>query len=120
MGYITQGRGIVIHRQSCTHIKKANKDRPERLIPVSWEAEATNAYAVDLRIVAMDRKSLLKDITTILANEHASITDLSTHKRNEQVELWVEVELSQVDDLNRVMTLIKQLPNIFTVERKTN
>lgn len=120
VGYITQGRGIVIHRQSCTHIKKANKDRPERLIPVSWEAEATNAYAVDLRIVAMDRKSLLKDITTILANEHASITDLSTHKRNEQVELWIEVELSQVDDLNRVMTLIKQLPNIFTVERKTN
>ncbi len=120
VGYITQGRGIVIHRQSCTHIKKAHKDRPERLIPVSWEAEATNAYAVDLRIVAMDRKSLLKDITTILANEHASITDLSTHKRNEQVELWIEVELSQVDDLNRVITLIKQLPNIFTVERKTN
>ena len=120
VGYITQGRGIVIHRKSCTHAKKAQQDRPERLIPVSWEAEATNAYAVDLRIIAMDRKSLLKDITTILANEHASITDLSTRKDNEQVELWLEVELTQVDDLNRVITLIKQLPNIFTVERRTN
>ena len=120
VGYITQGRGIVIHRETCTHVKKAHRDRPERLIPVSWEAEASNAYAVDLRIMAMDRKSLLKDITTVLANEQASITDLSTHKRNEQVELWVEVELSKVDDLNRVMTMIKQLPSIFSIERKTN
>ncbi|PXF63107.1 GTP diphosphokinase [Kangiella spongicola] len=120
VGYITKGRGIMIHRKSCTHIKKANVGRPERLIPVRWEGEANNSYAVDLRISAMDRKSLLKDITTILANEQASITDLSTHRNNEQVELWVEVELSQIDDLNRVMTLIRQLPNIFSVERKTN
>lgn len=120
VGFITKSRGIMIHRKSCTHIKKANVDRPERLIPVSWEGKATSSYAVDLRISAMDRKSLLKDITTILANEQASITDLSTHRKNEQVELWVEVELSQIDDLNRVMTLIRQLPNIFSVERKTN
>jgi GTP pyrophosphokinase len=120
VGYITKSRGIMIHRQSCTHVKKANVDRPERLIPVSWEGKATSSYAVDLRISAMDRKSLLKDITTILANEQASITDLSTHRKNEQVELWIEVELSQIDDLNRVMTLIRQLPNIFSVERKTN
>ncbi|GAA0198589.1 GTP diphosphokinase [Kangiella japonica] len=120
VGYITKSRGIMIHRKSCTHIKKANVGRPERLIPVSWEGKATSSYAVDLRISAMDRKSLLKDITTILANEQASITDLSTHRKNEQVELWIEVELSQIDDLNRVMTLIRQLPNIFSVERKTN
>ncbi|MBV35919.1 MAG: GTP diphosphokinase [Rickettsiales bacterium] len=120
VGYVTKSRGIMIHRQSCTHVKKANVDRPERLIPVSWEGKATSSYAVDLRISAMDRRSLLKDITTILANEQASITDLSTHRKNEQVELWIEVELSQIDDLNRVMTLIRQLPNIFSVERKTN
>jgi GTP pyrophosphokinase len=120
VGYITRGRGIVIHRNSCTHVKKALKDKPERLIPVSWEGEATNAYSVDLRITAMDRKSLLKDITTVLANEHASITDLSTRRDNEQIELWIEVELSQIEDLNRVMTLIKQLPNIFSVERKSH
>lgn len=120
VGYITRGRGIVIHRKSCTHIKKAEQDRPERLIPVNWEGEASNAYAVDLRIVALDRKSLLKDVTTVLANEHASITDLSTRRDNEQVELSLEVELGQVDDLNRVMTLLKQLPNVFNVDRRTS
>lgn len=119
VGYITRGRGIVVHRKSCVHAKKALQQRAERLIPVSWESEAANAYAVDLRIIALDRKSLLKDITTVLSNEHASITDLTTRRDNEQVEMSVEIELSQVDDLNRVLTLIKQLPSIFSVERRT-
>lgn len=118
IGYITQGRGIVIHHKDCTHAKKALRDKPERIISVQWEAESTNAYAVDLVITAMDRKSLLKDITTILANENAGVTDLSTSKRGEQVQINIEVELSQLEDLQRVITLLKQLPNIFKVERR--
>ncbi|ACV26265.1 GTP diphosphokinase [Kangiella koreensis] len=118
IGYVTQGRGIVIHLKDCTHAKKALRDKPERIIPVQWEAESTNAYAVDLVITAMDRKSLLKDITTILANENAGVTDLSTSKRGEQVQINIEVELSQLEDLQRVITLLKQLPNIFKVERR--
>jgi len=85
---------------------------------VQWEAESTNAYAVDLVITALDRKSLLKDITTVLANENAGVTDLSTSKRGEQVQINIEVELSQLEDLQRVITLLKQLPNIFKVERR--
>ncbi len=118
IGYVTQGRGIVIHLKDCTHARKALRDKPERIIPVQWEAESTNAYAVDLVITAMDRKSLLKDITTVLANENAGVTDLSTSKRNEQVQISIEIELSQLEDLQRIITLLKQLPNIFTVERR--
>lgn len=118
IGYITQGRGIVIHHKDCTHAKKALRDKPERIIPVQWEAESSNAYSVDLVIFAMDRKSLLKDITTILANENAGVTDLSTSKRNEQVQINIEIELSQLEDLQRVITLLEQLPNVFKVERR--
>ncbi|MBD3652477.1 GTP diphosphokinase [Kangiella sp.] len=118
IGYITQGRGIVIHHKDCTHAKKALRDKPERIVPVQWEAESSNAYAVDLVIFAMDRKSLLKDITTVLANENAGVTDLSTSKRGEQVQINIEIELSQLEDLQRVITLLKQLPNIFKVERR--
>ncbi|MCW8856534.1 MAG: GTP diphosphokinase [Kangiella sp.] len=118
IGYVTQGRGIVIHLKDCTHAKKALRDKPERIIPVQWEAESSNAYAVDLVIFAMDRKSLLKDITTVLANENAGVTDLSTSKRGEQVQINIEVELSQLEDLQRVITLLKQLPNIFKVQRR--
>ncbi|WP_417446795.1 GTP diphosphokinase [Kangiella sp.] len=118
IGYVTQGRGIVIHLKDCTHARKALRDKPERIIPVQWEAESTNAYAVDLVIVAMDRKSLLKDITTVLANENAGVTDLSTSKRNEQVQISIEIELSQLEDLQRIITLLKQLPNVLKVERR--
>ena len=118
IGYITRGRGIVIHHKGCTHAKKALRDKPERIIPVQWEAESGNSYAVDLVIFAMDRKSLLKDVTTVLANENAGVTDLSTSKRNEQVLISIEIELLELENLQRIITLLEQLPNVFKVERR--
>ncbi|NVK22095.1 MAG: GTP diphosphokinase [Kangiellaceae bacterium] len=118
IGYITQGRGIVIHSKSCTHAKKAINDKPERILPVEWEAESGNHYAVDLTIHAFDRRELLKDITTIISNEKAAITDMNTHKNHEKVVINLEVELSAIDDLHKVTSLLKQLPNVFEVVRR--
>ncbi len=118
IGYITQGRGIVIHSQSCTHAKNAIKNKPERIITVEWEAESGNHYAVDLIIHAFNRNALLKDITTVLSNEKAAITDMNTHKRHEKVVINLEVELSAADDLQKIIGLLKQLPNVFDVVRR--
>ncbi|MRX28395.1 GTP diphosphokinase [Kangiella sp. HZ709] len=117
IGYITQGRGIVIHRKECVHAKKALQQKPERIIEVNWEGDSANSYAVDLRINAFDRRGLLKDITTVLSNEGAAITDMTTHKNKEQVHINLEVELAASDDLQRILSLLKQLPNIFEVKR---
>ncbi len=117
IGYITQSRGIVIHSRDCIHAKKAIEQKPERIIPVEWEANSENNYSVDLVIHAFDRRGLLKDITTVLSNEDAAITDMNTHKANEQVTINLEVELSASEDLNRVLSLLKQLPNVFEVKR---
>ncbi len=117
IGYITQGRGIVIHRKECVHAKKAVQQKPERIIEVNWEGDSANTYAVDLRILAFDRRGLLKDITTVLSNEGAAITDMTTHKNKEQVHINLEVELAASDDLQRILSLLKQLPNIFEVKR---
>ncbi len=117
IGYITQGRGIVIHRKECVHAKKAVQQKPERIIEVNWEGDSANSYAVDLRILAFDRRGLLKDVTTVLSNEGAAITDMTTHKNKEQVHINLEVELAASDDLQRILSLLKQLPNIFEVKR---
>ena len=118
IGYITQGRGIVIHSADCSHAKRALKDKPERVLPVEWDSASKNNYAVDVQIQAFDRRGLLKDITTVLSNEDASITELTTRKHNEQVIISMEVELKELDDLQRIMSLLKQQPNIYTVERR--
>ncbi|WP_251359366.1 GTP diphosphokinase [Kangiella sp. TOML190] len=118
IGYITQGRGIVIHSKHCVHAKKALEQKPERVIPVEWQADSSNHYSVDLVIHAFDRRGLLKDITTVLSNEDAAITDMTTRKIKEQVVIHLEVELSAAKDLQRILSLLKQLPNIFEVARK--
>ncbi len=118
IGYITQGRGIVIHSKECVHAKKALEQKPERVIDVDWEGDSANNYAVDLTIHAFDRRGLLKDVTTVLSNEDAAITDMNTHKNKEQVTINLEVELAASEDLQRILSLLKQLPNIFEVSRR--
>ncbi|NVJ67374.1 MAG: GTP diphosphokinase [Gammaproteobacteria bacterium] len=118
VGYISKGRGIMIHSQSCTHAKKALAEKSERILPVEWEAQSGNHYAVDLTIQAFDRRALLKDITTVLSNEKAAITDMATRKSHEQVTINLEVELSAAEDLQRIISLLKQLPNVFEVVRR--
>ncbi len=120
IGYITQGRGIVIHSKECVHAKKALEQKPERVIDVDWEGDSANNYAVDLTIHAFDRRGLLKDVTTVLSNEDAAITDMNTHKNKEQVTINLEVELAASEDLQRILSLLKQLPNIFEVVRIRN
>lgn len=118
IGYITKGRGVMIHSTQCSHSKRALRDNPERVIEVQWEEDSANHYTVDVKIVGFNRKGLLKDITTVLANEGASITDMVSHKSGEQMNVMLEVELAKVDDYQKISRLIKQLPNIYSVERR--
>ena len=62
VGFITQGRGVSIHRSDCSNAIQLEETDHERMIEVSWEEEASDTYAVDVSIEAYDRSGLLRDI----------------------------------------------------------
>ena len=66
VGYITRGRGATIHRQDCPNVLRI-QDR-ERLVRVSW-GEPKTTYPVPVRIKAYDRNGLVKDVSTLIADE---------------------------------------------------
>ena len=68
-GFITQGRGISIHREDCEQFKELSRRNPERIIDAVWGENYSDGYALTVRITANDRSGLLRDITTIIANE---------------------------------------------------
>lgn len=118
-GYITQGRGVVIHRSDCEQFKIVMEDHPERYIEASWAEQYSGGYIAQLKIVANDRSGLLRDVTGILANEKINVTGMNTNSdvSKQIVKMDIKLEIYNVGAFNRVVTKINQLDEILEVKR---
>ncbi|MDH3545723.1 MAG: bifunctional (p)ppGpp synthetase/guanosine-3',5'-bis(diphosphate) 3'-pyrophosphohydrolase [Gammaproteobacteria bacterium] len=119
-GYITQGRGVSIHRQDCGNFLGLNQRHSERIIEVNWGRSESATYPVDLIIHTIDRSGLLRDISTVLADEKANVTDLTTHtdKKMMQTVLNISLQIRDLPTLSTVIARLEQLPNVVSVRRK--
>lgn len=121
-GYITVGRGVSIHRQDCMNLLQLEDMEPNRIIEVSWGASPEAFYGVNIEIQAYDRGGLLRDITTVLANENVNLTGVNTHsdKQENIATISIDMEVDSLEALGRVLARIKQLPNVLDARRRRN
>jgi GTP pyrophosphokinase len=119
IGFITRGRGVSIHRRDCLNVLEAGMPNQERLIQVEWGQEAS-LYSVDIQIEAYDRPGLLRDITTVFANEkvNLSASSVSTDKNKNLAVINVTVDLNGINSLSRVLDRLQQVPNVYLARRK--
>ena len=120
VGYITQGRGVSIHRQDCGNFLGLNRRYPERIVEIGWGKQDTGVYPVDLTLHAFDRSGLIRDITSVLADDHANVIDLKSHtdKKSMQVVMDISIEISDLPTLSTAITRLEQISNIVSVRRK--
>ncbi|HHH35987.1 MAG TPA: GTP diphosphokinase [Gammaproteobacteria bacterium] len=118
-GYITQGRGVTIHRSDCANILRYASRTPERVIEVDWGEEGRQTYPVDVQITAIDRHGLLRDITAVLANDRINLLAAQTRSdhRRHLAQMELTLEIADIDALSRVLARINQLPNVMEAKR---
>ncbi|MDH4257164.1 MAG: bifunctional (p)ppGpp synthetase/guanosine-3',5'-bis(diphosphate) 3'-pyrophosphohydrolase, partial [Gammaproteobacteria bacterium] len=121
VGYITQARGVSIHRDDCGNFLNLNARNPERVIDVSWGKAENADYPVDLTIQAFDRHGLLRDISGLLADERVDVESLQTRAdpKNLQVIMQLSISVPDLPTLSRVISRLEQLPNVSSVRRRT-
>ena len=118
VGYITQGKGVTIHRQDCSNALLFREKECERVIEVGWSSDPVEVYPVDIVISVYDRKGLLRDVTTILANEKVNVLSMKTISEVENTaNILLTVELSSVHVLRKILFKISRLPNVFETAR---
>ncbi|HBQ06306.1 MAG TPA: GTP diphosphokinase, partial [Halomonas sp.] len=78
VGFITQGRGVTVHRQDCPNILQLRMEEPQRIIEVEWGERAHTRYPVTIEIQAWDRSGLLRDVTGLLGNERVNVLAVNT------------------------------------------
>jgi GTP pyrophosphokinase len=118
-GYITRGRGITIHRQNCPNMLRYSNHCPERVIRIDWGKRLDHAYPVEIQITAFDRQGLLRDITSILANDQVNLIAANTlsEKDGPIARMNLTLEIRDIDMLSRVLAKISQLPNVMEAKR---
>ncbi len=121
IGYITRGRGVTIHRQDCGNVLRLQGEDRDRLIEVEWGETSDAGYQVDILVEAYDRAGLLRDITSLLANEKINLTGANTQTdaRDGIARMNLTLEISDISQLSRVLTRIGQLQNVIAARRKS-
>ncbi len=123
VGYITTGRGVVVHRRDCSNALRWQDEGNQRLIEVEWSEpleERNLVYPVDIEISAYDRIGLLRDICNIATSEKVNIitTHTYTNKMDNNVKMMFTLEVFNVEQLSRLLAKIDNLTNVMKVWRK--
>lgn len=118
-GYITQGRGISVHRSDCEQLEELSHHAPERIIDTVWGRGFVGTYHITLRIEAMERVGLLKDITTLLSNEKVKVTTMKSRSdyKRQIIIMDFELEVNSVEVFERVSKRIEQIKDVMLVKR---
>jgi len=121
VGFITKGSGVSIHRKDCHNVLHSIAEHPERFVEVDWGRDYNGTYSVDIQIIAYDRHGLLRDVTTLLSNEHINVTAVNTqsHAKTHTVSMLITAEIPNFDTLSKVIAKIAQLPNVTEVRRRS-
>ncbi|NJD31665.1 MAG: bifunctional (p)ppGpp synthetase/guanosine-3',5'-bis(diphosphate) 3'-pyrophosphohydrolase [Gammaproteobacteria bacterium] len=120
-GYITLGRGVSIHRADCANLLRMRDAQPQRILAVDWgRSSPERTFPVAIRVSAFDRRGLVRDISSVLADEHISIEAMNTvtnaAENTATVDLTVKVHGLQ--ELSHLLSRLGALTNVISASRR--
>jgi guanosine-3',5'-bis(diphosphate) 3'-pyrophosphohydrolase len=119
MGFITQGRGVSVHRDDCSNAVALAQRLGERIIDVEWDGSSGGQYRAVLEIMAFDRSRLLLDVSKVVAEYHLSIISSSTTTSGARiVRMIFDVELADPTHLSSLLTALKGVDGVFDAFRQ--
>jgi GTP pyrophosphokinase len=116
LGFITRGRGIVVHRYDCKNILNLIED-PERKIDVEWDVDKDKHFFVQLHLLGEDRKHFLRDVSDSISQTDTNIVSVDMKAQDSIVHSNIILEVRNLQHLTRVINKINQVKGVINVER---
>lgn len=110
IGFVSLGRGVTVHRKDCINVKTLDSNR---FIPVSWDEDKHSNYLARIIVVG---ESVLSQVSNLLEKMGIKINALEINPTNLN-ESMLTLSLKSSDELNKVITKIRQINNVQSVER---
>lgn len=116
-GYLTQGRGVSVHRADCSAFLRMSAQQPQRVLAVDW-GRSGGGHSANVLVDAVDRRWLLKDLTNLIAQDDAHV--LSIHSdtlEGSRVRLRLQLRVRDHEHLSRLLGRIDSLSGVEQVRR---
>ncbi len=117
VGYLTRRRGVSVHRRNCPRLRGENE--PERQVQVAW-GHAAERIADRLRLEAVDRIGLIRDITDVVSSEQINIHSMSSNEdpHTQDCTVSLTVYTTGFEQLSRLFARLEAIPGVHAVYRE--
>ena len=118
IGQFRKGQGLVVHTRECVTLKKQRVDAAE-LVDVEWAAEVLGVYDAGVRVLVSDRRGLLADLATAIADAEANIDAISMEKPDGAgvIAMFFGVQVRDRRHLAAVMRNLRRIADVRRVQR---
>jgi guanosine-3',5'-bis(diphosphate) 3'-pyrophosphohydrolase len=117
MGYLSAGRGVVIHRNSCGNLINFRK-QPEKWLNVTWEDDIDRDFSTQIQVETVNKTGVLAEVAAVIADSGSNIEEVSVVNRHHDTSAMTF--LLQVEDrthLARIIRNVRKMPNVNRVSR---
>jgi (p)ppGpp synthase/HD superfamily hydrolase len=117
MGYLTAGRGVVIHRNCCGNLSNFRK-QPEKWISVTWEKEIDREFSCQIQTDTQNKPGVLAEVAATIADCSSNIEQVEVLGRHEDCSMLSF--LLQVKDrvhLAKIMRNVRSMTKVIRVSR---
>ena len=118
MGYLSSGRGVVIHRNSCGNLSNFRK-QPEKWLSVSWEEDIDRDFSSQIQVETVDKTGVLAEVAAVIADSESNIEEVSVINRHpDSTSMAFLLQVKDRIHLARIMRNVRKMHNVHRVSRE--
>ena len=119
MGFITRGRGVSVHRTDCANAVSLGSKQGDRIIEVEWDRDHGNdTFVVSIEVQALDRARLLRDVSSVLSDNHVNILSSQTQAGADRISrMRFDFELADPSHLDSLIGSLRRIEGVYDAYR---
>ena len=115
-GFVTRGRGMTVHKSTCHSLPLVTQET-DRLVPVDWNIPRDATFNSRLKIVGMDYKGLLKNLSECIGGQNINISSVDIKVNGAIATAYFIIQIKNKRQLDRLIKKLSYVKNVDNVER---
>jgi len=117
MGYLSSGRGVVIHRNSCGNLIHFRK-QPEKWLTVSWEDDIDRDFSSQVLVETANKTGVLAEVAAVIADSESNIEEVAVNNRHQDISsMTFLLQVKNRVHLARIVRNVRKMANVIRVNR---
>ena len=120
IGYVSSGRGLVIHTENCRNVEEF-RDNPEKCVILSWDKDIDSEFTLDLKLYLENRRGIVAELAGAITQAEANIEKISVEERDARLSVtYLTLSVHGRKHLARVIRRLRTIRGVNKIVRSKN